>query len=240
VACPEAGDTAPELTQTTQPTQPTQPTTSTSPDASVEPVDPPTDIRAVAGRTLALEGAGAGGADITPSSGTTPSTPTVVTPPSPRWVLRDAHGTAVRALVSPGYAPTALRFADTTPATVFVNYAGQRVIQLNYSLDTGAVLADNGCTAADWHGLPSSSPCTVLFSNASCTDVGLVATSGVYVIGGKPHYATTRTTSIAAAYVWQNGACVTSPSRSGVPIAAVPDDVAGLLSAAPYTLELVY
>ena len=226
-----------------------QPTTPGTPEA---PNDPGTHVD-VAGRTLALEPAGsggAGGAETTPSSGTgngssttSPSSPAVGTAPTPRWVLRDAKGTPVKAWVSvSSYAASAsARFPDM-PTAVSVTYAGQRYIGLNYTLETGAVIADNGCMAADWRGLQVQphSPCTILFSDAACTNAKLAQGSGTFVIGGKAYYATTKTESLTPAYVWNNGACAEVSIHAGVPLVAVPDDIAGLLGNAPYSLELVY
>lgn len=196
---------------------------------------------AVAGRTLAVTGGTAGGAGGAVSTPTPTPAPTKPADPSPRWVLRSASGAAVQADVWPGYAADAPRFADS-PTTVLVRFAGQRRLQLTFSLATGALVADNGCSASDWHSM--SAACPVYYADSTCTQqptLGMM--QSVYVVGGKAHYTGSVPSTATSAWYWTGTACAAVTGSSlgtWYPLAAMPSDLAGLLPSAPYSLELVY
>jgi hypothetical protein len=190
---------------------------------------------AVAGRTLAVTGGTAGGAGGTVSTPT--PAPTKPADPSPRWVLRSASGAAVQADVWPGYAAETSRFANVSATSVYVRFVGQRHIDLTYSLATGALVADNGCSASDWRSLPAK--CAVYYADAACSQA-LGTNQWIDVIGGKPYYVDTTPAPVTAAFYWSGTACIASSGGPWYPFVQVPSDVAGLLPSAPYSLELVY
>jgi hypothetical protein len=190
---------------------------------------------AVAGRTLAVTGGTAGGAGGTVSTPT--PAPTKPADPSPRWVLRNSTGAAVQADVSPGYAVEVSRFANVSATSVYVRYAGQRRLDLTYSLATGAVVPDSDCSASDWRSLPAK--CAVAYADASCSQP-LGAAQRVYVIAGKAHYTDMTPSTADTVYYWSGTACVATSGGSWYPLTEVPSEIAGLLPSAPYSLELVY
>jgi hypothetical protein len=197
-----------------------------------------------AGRAMAGAAAGSGGG----VAGAAAQEPQADALPRPHWILRDKHGTPMQVDATPGYADTTPGFG-VQPDCVSITHAGQRRIGLGYMLSTGKVALPGECNATGvYDQRPSwrSSGALWSFADAQCETP--LATSAVFIvaIGDQLYHSQTGAPTVPSTlYRWvsESATCEAFANTSNARMwtwAPMPSEVAGLLSQAPYTLELAY
>jgi hypothetical protein len=167
--------------------------------------------------------------------------------PRAHWVMRDKNGMAVQAHVYPGYSNAHPKFDKAGPECVSVAYYGSRMINLGYTLATGAIARSSECPyglqdAASWKDSSNA-----YFLDMACSGAAYFVGPSVISIAGSVYYAdgAANLTNVTTYYHWDEGmaACKAINNPSGTSFWAwksLPTDVRDLLPNAPYTLELVY
>lgn len=173
--------------------------------------------------------------------------------PRGTWVLRDADGDAVQAIVSPSDVPPNYgyveRFTSGEPPCVWIGHLGSQRLEIAFELATGAPEPCVSYRYGAWRGGLFSD----FFSDAGCTmpvfpgALGGQRSAPVLSVGGTLYYVGGTPDAVAPAqyYLWQEGTstCSAITNTNGNNLwrwKPVPDSVLNALPNPPYTMAIEY
>lgn len=170
---------------------------------------------------------------------------------APRWVLRDAMGTAIDAVVEPtcgGGLPCVITEPGTQgtvdPPCVRVYWLGDRYVDLRYALGTG-LAADCAAHRTELAeiGYFLAPDCSggIFHSAGQGVEEATRWTRQIYHIQetGLTYFETNNAQMVQAYYAWYGGECFAfqaQPSWEMVEWRPLPDDLVALEGTAPYSL----